>query len=82
MYSKQSTIMDLPKKKPSPSRRNKVGMFNWMEPACQAYIRCQAKKLGVSQARFIANCVGLAGPNMPPKFKFIFNSDTVNGVPK
>lgn len=57
-------------------RKAKVGMFNRFEVPCRQYIEKRAKQLGISQIQFLQNCVGLAGPTMPNKFKFIF---TANG---
>jgi hypothetical protein len=55
-------------------RKQKIGVFVRLPESACTYIRQRSKKLEISQAQFIVNSVGLAGPDMPRKFKFIFNS--------
>jgi hypothetical protein len=60
-------------------RRRKVGMYNRLEEVCREYIRRRAAQLKITQAQFIQNACGLAGPTMPRKFKFIFNGTNGHG---
>lgn len=56
-------------------RGKKVGLFTRVEKECKAYIKVRVRQLGMSESQFIQNCIGIAGPDMPRQFKFLFNVD-------
>jgi len=55
-------------------RGRKIGVFVRLENAALLYIKRRAVELKISQAQFLQNAAGLAGPDMPVKFKFVFDA--------